>query len=152
MTNRKGFTLVELLVVIAIIGILSSVAIVNLNSARRKAHAANVQSALSSLTSAAIVCHDDGLELTTNGTEVCSGQATDIPVGGVGSRICSGSETDWPDITTEDDWAYTVVSAGAGCTSDSSANEWEFRADDNNSARYILCNETGCTAFTSGGF
>jgi prepilin-type N-terminal cleavage/methylation domain-containing protein len=35
--KKKGFTLVELLVVIAIIGILSSVAIVNLNSARAKA-------------------------------------------------------------------------------------------------------------------
>jgi prepilin-type N-terminal cleavage/methylation domain-containing protein len=35
--KKKGFTLVELLVVIAIIGILSSVAIVNLNSARLKA-------------------------------------------------------------------------------------------------------------------
>ncbi len=35
--NLKGFTLIELLVVISIIGILSSLAVVSLNSARNKA-------------------------------------------------------------------------------------------------------------------
>ena len=37
MSNKKGFSLIELLVVIAIIGLLSSLAVVNLNSARGKA-------------------------------------------------------------------------------------------------------------------
>ncbi len=37
MLNRKGFTLIELLVVITIIGLLSTLAVVSLNSARAKA-------------------------------------------------------------------------------------------------------------------
>lgn len=41
---RKGFTLIELLVVIAIIGLLSSLAIVSLSSARAKANDAKVKS------------------------------------------------------------------------------------------------------------
>ena len=36
-TNNKGFTLIELLVVIAIIGLLSTMAVISLNSARAKA-------------------------------------------------------------------------------------------------------------------
>jgi prepilin-type N-terminal cleavage/methylation domain-containing protein len=52
MKNQKGFTLVELLVVIAIIGILSSVAVVNLNSARSKAKIAAVKGSLSGLAAA----------------------------------------------------------------------------------------------------
>ena len=65
--NKKGFTLVELLVVIAIIGILSSVAVVNLNSARIKAKQAGAEATMTSLLSAAVMCDDGGGKLDTPG-------------------------------------------------------------------------------------
>ena len=50
--NKKGFTLIELLVVIAIIGLLSTLAVVSLNSARTKARDARRMSDLKQISTA----------------------------------------------------------------------------------------------------
>jgi prepilin-type N-terminal cleavage/methylation domain-containing protein len=57
--KQKGFTLVELLVVIAIIGLLSSVVLVSLNSARAKARDARRIMDIEKITSAINLYYDD---------------------------------------------------------------------------------------------
>jgi len=47
--KNKGFTLIELLVVIAIIGILSSVVLASISSARKKAHESEIRSNLTQI-------------------------------------------------------------------------------------------------------
>lgn len=55
---KKGFTLIELLVVIAIIGILSSVVLASLNSARSKGSDAAVKSNISNMRAEAELFYD----------------------------------------------------------------------------------------------
>ncbi len=55
---KKGFTLIELLVVIAIIGILSSVVLASLNSARAKGSDAAIKSQLAGMRAQAELYYD----------------------------------------------------------------------------------------------
>ena len=56
---KRGFTLIELLVVIAIIGILSSVVLASLNTARQKGTDAKIQSELRSIAVNAEIYYDN---------------------------------------------------------------------------------------------
>jgi len=101
MKNKKGFTLVELLVVIAIVGILSTVAIVNLNSARDKARVATALAWGADVKALFVLCDDEGGTVTgwTSGGNFCS--ATHVGV--------------WPDDMPEGySGAFPTVNTGSG--------------------------------------
>ncbi|KND47028.1 MAG: putative Type IV pilus pilin [Parcubacteria bacterium C7867-004] len=74
--RHKGFTLIELLVVIAIIGILSSVVLASLNTARTKATDSSIKSNLNGLRSQADIFYDTRNYSYAGGTGVVSTAAT----------------------------------------------------------------------------
>ncbi|HEY4509201.1 MAG TPA: type II secretion system protein [Candidatus Paceibacterota bacterium] len=97
---NRGFTLIELLVVIAIIGILSSVVLASLNTARSKGADAAVKSNLNNIRAQAELYYDSnsnsytGVCTAGSGT-ILAGVTAAANAGVAGSGVCNTSSTAW---------------------------------------------------------
>lgn len=127
MYTKRGFTLIELLVVIAIIGILSSVVLVSLNSARSRGRVAAAQQTMKTIQTGAIICMDDGDALT------------DPTAGGA---ICTGSASTW--VALPSGWAYSGT-----YSSSPSAGTFSFAASSSGDGKTITCTQNACTTTDS---
>jgi prepilin-type N-terminal cleavage/methylation domain-containing protein len=141
-SKQLGFTLVELLVVIAIIGILSSVAVVNLNSARQKAKIAAVKHSLASLGPAIQLCYADNKELTaeylgplscTSGICYCNDNYPPEAL----HPICEGSLNTWPNIGK---YGFAYLECDPSVYTD---NTWTINVV-SSWGLVIMCDQAGC--------
>ena len=124
MTNRlhRGFTLIELLVVIAIIGILSSVVLASLNTARSKGADAAIKSNLNNMRAQAELWYDNhsnaytGMcaDITSQGLK--KGIDAAVLAGGNGGTCFDSNASSWvawAGLKYDTTLAWCVDNAGA---------------------------------------
>ena len=123
---RKGFTLIELLVVIAIIGILSSVVLASLNSARSKGSDAAIKSNISNARAQAELWYDSqttptyaGMCRSASGLEPMLTAVQAIVGTGTGDTYCygdAGGWVFWSSLKSDVNQVYCVAGNGQSTT------------------------------------
>ena len=123
--TKRGFTLIELLVVIAIIGILASVVLASLNSARAKGADAAIKSTVNNARAQAELFYDGTGNYTTvctTGTNNIASMVSGATSAGSGAVECANSSTAWAlqaQLKSSTSQYYCVDSTGTATTAGS---------------------------------
>ena len=153
---KKGFTLVELLVVIAIIGMLSTIAVVSLGTARAKARDAKRIADMRQFGAALEIYYSDKNAYPTYATangESLNSMCLDNTANGI-ETTCAGTVTYMTKVP-----AYPNPPTSAACAAGAVANYCYFSADGKdytikysieNSASYPGGTGTGCVMTSAG--
>jgi len=123
--REDGFTLIELLVVIVIIGILSSVVLSKITSARVRAQQAKTLTNMKSTQDVAVSCSSLGHNLTTPDVSqpMCNGE------GNWSGKLGAG-------------WSYGDA---GGCAFDGEVSDGTFMFCATNGTHVIACTQRGCS-------
>ncbi len=114
MNLKKGFTLIELLVVVAIIGILASVVLASLNTARTKGADAAVKADMANIRAEAEIYYDDPAKGNGDYDTMCSADTIianaiiHIDANDGGTPACNTS------TTPAQKWAISTTLKGTG--------------------------------------
>ena len=158
---KKGFTLIELLVVVAIIGILASVVLASLNSARGKGADAAVKANLSGIRASAELYYDGtgsnsyGVESTTDACVTTSG-AVVATVGMFGDATIKAQINGAVNANSSTTEAICVSSDGV-TSAGGVANQWAVSSPLKSSGAAWCVDSTGASkagtaTYTAGDF
>ncbi len=106
-TTTRGFTLIELLVVIAIIGILASVVLASLNSARDKGANASIKSSINNARAQAELHYDNN---NRTYTALCSDQT----ILNIQSSVTSAGGATWGCSVSASAYRLSAALVGTG--------------------------------------
>ena len=143
--GHRGFTLIELLVVIAIIGILASVVLASLNSARKKGADAAVKGNLSGIRAAAELYYDGAGAGAYTGVcadaSVVAAKAAAVSAAGAVTSKAQGASACTANAT-----AYAVFVNYKGATVGGTGTAGGFCVDSTGAARNITAGDEASTA------